>query len=273
MQIHPLAGLFPEMNKQELQELADDIKAYGQRETIKTTPDGKMIIDGINRFKACKIAKVEPRLEALNGELKDIEAFIISQNIARRHLTEGQRALLYAMIHRDREKSGPKGQGTIPIGPIATPMVNPQRVRLARRILNSAPDKVSGVLNGTVHFDDALREAKDREDTAQSNDTKMSMLRDGARDLAELVKEERMEINEALAAMKERERKRRETIETGKHAANTGLTRFIVDVTSIIDARKEMPDDERLLDAKTVSAVLKAAARLENLFNKEKELR
>ena len=58
MTSHPFAELFPMMDDGELKELANDIKANGQREDI-TTLDG-MILDGRNRFRACEMAGVEP---------------------------------------------------------------------------------------------------------------------------------------------------------------------------------------------------------------------
>lgn len=55
---HPLADLFPMMDETALAELAADIKAESQREPIYLWRDE--IIDGRNRYKACKLAGVEP---------------------------------------------------------------------------------------------------------------------------------------------------------------------------------------------------------------------
>jgi hypothetical protein len=38
-------------------------------------------------------------------------AFILSSNIARRHMTKGQQAMAVAMIYPEAEKRGPKGKG------------------------------------------------------------------------------------------------------------------------------------------------------------------
>jgi hypothetical protein len=255
---HPIAAMFPMMTKQELDELANDIKQNGLREPIKLSSDGKQIIDGRNRLAACKLAKIEPTFEKLNGE--DATAFAISANIARRHMTAGQRAMVAAKIYPD---VADKGRGKNAASCSTFPMVDSGTLARARRILHDAPDLVAGVLDGSMPFDRAVRDAKDRADLASSNEHKIAMLREGARDLAELVKEQRMDIDEALAGMKERERKIREIIEHGKQAAESGLSQFLAVVASIAAAVKV--SDEKLLDKKKVAAVIKAAEQLQSL--------
>lgn len=114
MKDHPLAGIFPLMAQSELDELATDIKARGQRAPI-TTYEGK-ILDGRNRHRACLIAKAEPKFrEFKNGE--DPLSFILSANLHRRHLTTGQRAMVAAEIARlaeGRPKLGSPNKTTAP---------------------------------------------------------------------------------------------------------------------------------------------------------------
>ena len=54
-------------------------------------------MDGRNRLAACKIAGVEPTTRHLNGE--DPTAFVVSENIRRRHLVKGERAMMFALIY------------------------------------------------------------------------------------------------------------------------------------------------------------------------------
>lgn len=96
---HPLANLFPLIGGREFSDLVDDIRANGQREAIvldRELPAGR-ILDGRNRYKACIFAGVEPRFEAL-PDGADPLAYVISRNLRRRHLTEGQRALIAAKL-------------------------------------------------------------------------------------------------------------------------------------------------------------------------------
>lgn len=95
MKLHPLCAEFPEYGKKELRELADDIKKSGQTDKIVIL-DGQ-ILDGRNRFLACKLAGVEPQFEEFKG--KDPRAFVVSKNLLPgRQLTAMQRANIAAKL-------------------------------------------------------------------------------------------------------------------------------------------------------------------------------
>jgi len=246
------------MTKDELQELADDIKANGLREPIKLSADGKMIIDGRNRLAACHLAKIEPEFQKLNGG--DSTAYVISANIARRHMTAGQRAMVAATIYPEPAKVG-RGQKVCVAQTF--PMVDPASLSRARRVICDAPDLVAGVLDGSTSLEKAATQAKERAESASSDENKMALLRDGARDLADLVKENKMNIDEAIAAMRERQRKLRETIEHGKQAAEVGITQFLAAVASILAAAQVT--DEKIIDKKRIAATVKAASQLQSI--------
>jgi transposase-like protein len=93
MKIHPVAALFPMMEGEEFDQFVADIKAHGLREPIKTWDD--VIVDGRNREKACKVAGIEPRYKEMkfDDDLAAIQ-YIMSENLTRRHLTQGQRAMI-----------------------------------------------------------------------------------------------------------------------------------------------------------------------------------
>ena len=99
--VHPVASLFPMIDDDALNALAEDIKKNGQREPILVAfLDGRelnepVVVDGRNRFKACEIAGVEP--EFSNDyvmEPHEIGPWIISHNLHRRHLTTSQKAMV-----------------------------------------------------------------------------------------------------------------------------------------------------------------------------------
>jgi hypothetical protein len=81
---HPLASIFPHMGGKEFDALAADIAAKGLREKITLYED--KILDGVNRYRACLKAGVEPQFETFEGDAAAAIAFVISKNICRRHL-------------------------------------------------------------------------------------------------------------------------------------------------------------------------------------------
>jgi 16S rRNA G966 N2-methylase RsmD len=72
--------------------LVESIRVHGLLNPIWLHPDGS-IIDGRNRYRACLEAGVEPRYRDWDGK-GSLVAFVVAQNIERRHLTKTQKALL-----------------------------------------------------------------------------------------------------------------------------------------------------------------------------------
>jgi len=93
---HPVANLFPLMVGDDFAALAEDVKSNGLLEPIWLHPDGR-IVDGRNRYKACRAVDVEPSFRTWSGEGSLVE-FVVSLNLHRRHLTAGQKAMLGAEV-------------------------------------------------------------------------------------------------------------------------------------------------------------------------------
>lgn len=92
LNFHPAANIFPLFDDSRLSELADDIKAFGQREPIKLY-DG-LILDGRNRYRACEVLGIEPVFEELPRDINPW-SYVWSLNGARRDLTTDQRYLIW----------------------------------------------------------------------------------------------------------------------------------------------------------------------------------
>jgi hypothetical protein len=94
----------------EFRGLIASIKAVGLTEPI-TLYEG-MILDGRNRYSACTEARVEPRFEEFDDTKQTPLSFVLSKNLYRRHLTEGQRALkaeeMITTRHGDTSRLDPK---------------------------------------------------------------------------------------------------------------------------------------------------------------------
>ena len=94
MQYHEIANVWPMMDDDAIQALADDIQKNGQLQPIWTY-EGK-ILDGRNRFVACTIAGVQPVLRDYKGD--EPTAFAVSLNDRRRHMTKGALAAVAAEL-------------------------------------------------------------------------------------------------------------------------------------------------------------------------------
>src|SRR5262245_9522193 len=101
---HPLAEMFPALEGEELDKLAEDIEENGLLEPI-TLYEGK-ILDGRNRYNACR--KINYKFGELDFEEfiadadKDPLAFVLSKNMARRHLNADQKRELIAKLLEKR---------------------------------------------------------------------------------------------------------------------------------------------------------------------------
>lgn len=103
-ELHPLCTLFPRMSGDEFDALVADITANGLQNPIVLFDD--MVLDGGNRYRACQVANVEPRFQAFAGG--DIVQYVLSANLHRRHLAQGQVAAITSLA-QDWNKAQPRG--------------------------------------------------------------------------------------------------------------------------------------------------------------------
>lgn len=101
IEFHPVANIFPLMSDEDTQSLATDIAAHGLREPVWLHRDGR-IVDGRNRYRACVLADVVPPYRSFEGTDEQLLAWVLSLNLERRHLTDGQRAMIAANVAQYR---------------------------------------------------------------------------------------------------------------------------------------------------------------------------
>jgi ParB-like nuclease domain len=206
-EVHPLAALFPMMADDELAELAEDILTNGLIQPIVVDADG-VLIDGRNRLAACEIAGVAPIYQKLNGH--DAAAFIVSANLARRNLSKGQQAMALAMIYPD----GKQGVKSLNISRSEQVLLSQ-----ARTILRHSTELAQDVLRRGTHFDVALKTVLAETQARKAHDAQMALLLDWAPDVAAMVTDGRLTLDEGMKQLGELQKAVRQRVEHGKAAA------------------------------------------------------
>jgi 16S rRNA G966 N2-methylase RsmD len=169
MKFHPVADIFPMLPEQELLMLSEDIKANGLKQPIWTSDE--MILDGRNRYRACKIARVDPAFKEFKGG--DPLAFVLSLNLHRRHLNESQRAGVAAKIANMTKSDGGKlsktnknqASANLPMlvsQPKAAEMLNvgERIVRSYKAVERDAPELTKRIDAGEITVHEAQKEIK-----------------------------------------------------------------------------------------------------------------
>ena len=94
---HPYAEIFPlHVEGQTFFDFSDDLKENGLR--TKIVKYQEMILDGRRRERGCRRAGIIPRYTEFKGDDAEALAFVVSHNLHRRHLGEGEKAIIAGRI-------------------------------------------------------------------------------------------------------------------------------------------------------------------------------
>jgi len=183
MEWHEASRIYPMLSDDLLQELAADIRENGLLEPILIDVDDR-IIDGRNRYAACKIAEVEPVFE-VHTDADSIVSVVLSLNHKRRHLNKGQLAACAAkaeeLMKAEREAAAERRKATEgrpkklsqkvdsvsdrndskTVSRVAEQFgTNRQYVADARKIRDESPETLDRVHTGEITLQDAKREVR-----------------------------------------------------------------------------------------------------------------
>ena len=158
---HPLAGLFPPMGRYEYEDFKEDIRRNGLQMPIVLF-DGR-ILDGRNRYLACKELGIPPRF--VNYEGDDPEGVVASLNLQRRHLNPSQRAMIAARLADSKpggDRTRPQHCGLSHGRAAAQFKVSKRLVELASALLNAVAsgqglELAEQVFNGEMTLNKAMR--------------------------------------------------------------------------------------------------------------------
>jgi hypothetical protein len=187
MKNHPIADVWPMMDDDKLKELADDISKNGQISPVWLY-EGK-ILDGRNRWAACKIAGVEPTTKEYTGD--EPTAFAVAMNDRRRHMNKGALAAvaveLLPFFEADAKKRRKATEG------------RPKKVtdKLEEKIPQVISKKTSPSKSENAQESVSSRVPQAREEAAKSVGVNDRYVQD-----AKKVKEEAPEVFEQLKAGK-----------------------------------------------------------------------
>lgn len=200
--VHPAADLFPMLDGDDLQALADDIAERGLLEPVWVLPDGRLL-DGRNRYAACVVAGVDPDTRTYVGD--DPVAFVVSLNIHRRHLTTGQKAMLALDVLAMYEAEAKVGRPSKPkppdlFAPESSPEIPAERqefpkhkrestskaattvgtsgraVGRAKRVAENAPDLAEKVKSGDLALDKAEKQLARRQAEKAEQEARKTVL-------------------------------------------------------------------------------------------------
>jgi hypothetical protein len=154
-EFHEFSSMFPLMEGAEFEELVADIAANGQHEMIVML-DNK-VLDGRNRYLACKNLGITPRLRDHNCADGEAIAYVWSANAHRRQLSAGQKAI--AVVKREKllehggNRQGPRRQSascSISIGEAAKiANTSPRSIDRAKVIVErGTPEEIAAVESG-----------------------------------------------------------------------------------------------------------------------------
>ena len=174
LESHKFADIFPMVEGEQAEQLKLDIKENGLIQPIVLF-EGK-ILDGRNRYKACKEIGIEPKLEEYKGD-KPLE-FVISGNLKRRHLTADQRAVISQEVMPMLEEEAEKRRK----------LSNTTRAILPTSEKGRASEKAGKMFNVSERY---VRDVKKLKDEGRTD--KIEAIKTGKLTLQDIKKEDRLE--------------------------------------------------------------------------------
>lgn len=219
-EVHSFADKFPLIDGAKFENLVEDIKKNGLTDPITITHDKKILVDGRNRYRACEIAGVTPKIHVLGHYYTEemILNYIVSKNLHRRDLTTGQRAFAAIEYEKHLAKENAKNVGGRPRkGEEKLPADRPEvsrreresreraakivgtsgrAVQKAKAIDKDAPDLVKKVQAGELSLEAAYTQVRQKSTTPKPKAKKVAPKKPTKRELEKQLKEQRDRVED-----------------------------------------------------------------------------
>lgn len=160
-QAHPLAVLLiPELDAAQYLDLKADIARKGCLHPIKIWEN--QILDGRGRYRACRELGIDPPFEEfVSTDFGPID-YLVSVNLRRRHMTQGQRAAM-ALKLKDNilwKRNGPHGDGNSRARVAAILQVGTAAIARANSVRNKDPELFAQVAAGKIGVHTAWKQVR-----------------------------------------------------------------------------------------------------------------
>ncbi|BDW12310.1 S-adenosylmethionine-binding protein [Polynucleobacter sp. SHI8] len=155
MKIHEAAYLFPEMTTDAFLKLKEDIRINGQQ--VPIIVQNGYLLDGRARYRACRELGITPILCELPETNEPIERLLNSLNFHRRHLEEGQRAMIAARMANSYIGGNQYTPGTVSQKQAALDLkVSVDSLQRAKSVLNlGSAELIKAVDDGQLNVSNA----------------------------------------------------------------------------------------------------------------------
>ena len=169
---HDIANIYPLAKEEEFELLKESIKDRGQLSPIVIFD--KKIIDGRNRYLACKDVGVEPIIETFTGTEDEALKYAIELNSGRRHMSKQQAAMM-AASHVLKSRTGTGKKVTIPDA-VKMFLVSPKYITRAKSIKEKNDEMAQEILDGKL----TIGQAENKLYEIENHEREIDLLKSGS---------------------------------------------------------------------------------------------
>jgi hypothetical protein len=169
LKYHPLCEIFPKLEGAALTSFKEDIRNNTQRMPVMLYKGE--VLDGRNRVEACRELFRDVICEDLPDHTNPV-AYVISANLARRHLNETQRALIAAKLITTKLGDNQHKGGTVITTANAAKMLNVSEtlVKTAKAVQEKATDDIRAKVEAGKLRLDAVKDIIDKPKEQQQSE-------------------------------------------------------------------------------------------------------